>query len=222
MNADCTATGQRAVCRCRSGYIGDPFSACRLEPCSTNPCGTNADCTSSGQTAICKCQQNYVGDPYTNCRFDPCQSSPCGQGAICENNGRAAICKCPPQHIGDPYVSCRLDPCLQDACGPNADCARSGQRAICTCRSGYLGSPYSRYTRVMVEMVMTMLMARSGCRANPCQPGICGAGAECKDVGGRPVCECLPGHQGNPYSGCIQVYHLPLLLLSHPPPCHSS
>ena len=50
---------------------------------------------------------------------------------------------------------------------------------MCDCRRGYLGSPYSR----------------SGCRANPCAQGICGAGAECKDVGGRPVCECLPGHQ---------------------------
>ena len=109
VNADCTNSGQRAVCKCRPNYVGDPFSSCRLEPCSTNPCGVNADCTSSGSNAVCKCRPNYTGDPYTNCNFDPCSSNPCGQGAFCENNGRAAVCKCPPQHIGDPYVSCRWD-----------------------------------------------------------------------------------------------------------------
>ena len=41
--------GSRAVCRCREGYVGDPFVECRLEPCSTSPCGTNADCSSSGR-----------------------------------------------------------------------------------------------------------------------------------------------------------------------------
>merc|ERR1712027_154651 len=36
-----------------------------------------------------------------------------------------------------------------------------------------------------------------------CVEGVCGRGAECEDVGGRPVCKCLPGHHGNPYTGCI-------------------
>ena len=72
INADCSATGQvtadttnidhkniyitnhmpppqRAVCKCRPNYVGDPFSECRLEPCSTSPCGVNADCTASGR-----------------------------------------------------------------------------------------------------------------------------------------------------------------------------
>ena len=44
VNADCTNSGQRAVCKCRPNYVGDPFVSCRLEPCSTNPCGVNADC----------------------------------------------------------------------------------------------------------------------------------------------------------------------------------
>ena len=37
------------------GYIGDPFVNCQLEPCSTDPCGTNAECESQGRSAICKC-----------------------------------------------------------------------------------------------------------------------------------------------------------------------
>ncbi len=62
----------------------------------------------------------------------------------------------------------------------------------------------------MLSVVVDVVVAgspysRSGCRANPCVEGVCGHGAECKDVGGRPVCECLPGHQGDPYTGCVQV-----------------
>ncbi len=44
-------SGSRAVCRCRDGYVGDPFAECRLEPCATSPCGTNADCSSLGRSA---------------------------------------------------------------------------------------------------------------------------------------------------------------------------
>jgi hypothetical protein len=29
-----------------SGYVGDPFVDCQLEPCSQNPCGSNAECDS--------------------------------------------------------------------------------------------------------------------------------------------------------------------------------
>ena len=47
-------------------------------------------------------------------------------------------------------------------------------------------------------MILTILYrSRSGCRANPCVEGVCGRGAECEDVGGRPVCKCLPGHHVN-------------------------
>ena len=78
-NADCDSRGRSAVCRCRSGYVGDPFVNCQLEPCSQNPCGTNAECESQGRSAICKCPNGYSGDPYTNCIRDPCSTNPCGE-----------------------------------------------------------------------------------------------------------------------------------------------
>ena len=40
-------------------------------------------------------------------------------------------------------------------------------------------------------------------RAHPCVEGVCGPGAECEDVGGCPECQCLPGHHGDPNTGCI-------------------
>ncbi len=33
---------------------------------------------------------------------------------------------------------------------------------------------------------------------------ICGANAECSNEGGRPVCNCLSGHKGDPYTGCVR------------------
>lgn len=78
-NADCESRGRSAVCRCRSGYVGDPFVNCALEPCSQDPCGTNAECESQGRSAICKCPRGYTGDPYTNCVKDPCSTNPCGK-----------------------------------------------------------------------------------------------------------------------------------------------
>ena len=44
------------------------------------------------------------------------------------------------------------------------------------------------------NLYQPFIISRSGCRANPCVEGVCGRGAECEDVGGRPVCKCLPGH----------------------------
>nr|CAD7204573.1 unnamed protein product [Timema douglasi]CAD7413463.1 unnamed protein product [Timema poppensis] len=31
---------------------------------------------------------------------------------------------------------------------------------------------------------------------------VCGRNTQCSMVGGRPVCSCLPGHHGNPITGC--------------------
>ena len=64
-----------------SGYVGDPdpTTRCRLEPCSTDPCGIDAECESRGRQAVCKCPRGYQGDPYTRCSPDPCGEDPCGE-----------------------------------------------------------------------------------------------------------------------------------------------
>ena len=88
INADCSATGARAVCKCRPNYEGDPFVQCNLNPCQQSPCGINADCTATGQRAVCKCRGGYIGDPFSECRLEPCSTSPCGTNADCTSSGR--------------------------------------------------------------------------------------------------------------------------------------
>ena len=52
---------------------------------------------------------------------------------------------------------------------------------------------------------------RSGCRSDPCSVSqICGANAECRNTNGRPVCECLAGHKGDPYTSCVRGERDPL------------
>ena len=117
INADCSATGARAVCRCRPNYEGDPFVQCNLNPCQQSPCGVNADCTANGQRAVCRCRTNYVGDPFSGCRLEPCSTSPCGTNADCTSSGQTAVCKCKTNYVGDPYTNCRFDPCQSSPCG---------------------------------------------------------------------------------------------------------
>ncbi|KAE8746353.1 hypothetical protein FOCC_FOCC007025 [Frankliniella occidentalis] len=38
--------------------------------------------------------------------------------------------------------------------------------------------------------------------SDPCYPNPCGRNAQCREVNARPVCSCLPGHQGNPLTYC--------------------
>ena len=50
-----------------------------------------------------------------------------------------------------------------------------------------------------------IIFSRSGCLADPCSVvDICGANADCRNEGGRPVCECQSGHKGDPYTGCVR------------------
>ena len=88
INADCSATGARAVCKCRPNYEGDPFVQCNLNPCQQSPCGVNAECSATGQRAVCKCRANYIGDPFSACRLEPCSTNPCGINADCTASGR--------------------------------------------------------------------------------------------------------------------------------------
>ena len=47
-----------------------------------------------------------------------------------------------------------------------------------------------------------LIQFRAGCLADPCSVNdICGANAECSNQGGRPTCNCLSGHKGDPYTG---------------------
>ena len=57
----------------------------------------------------------------------------------------------------------------------------------------------------ILKKLKSNYFSRSGCLADPCSVvDICGANADCRNEGGRPVCECQSGHKGDPYTGCVR------------------
>jgi len=48
-----------------------------------------------------------------------------------------------------------------------------------------------------------------------CQPGPCGANADCYVTGSNEQCYCKNGYSGNPYDGCISIPTSPC----EPNPC---
>ncbi len=89
-NANCQATGNRAVCICQAGFFGDPFVACRPE------CVLNSECPSDKACINQKC-------------VDPCPGT-CGINAVCHVHNHFTICMCEEGFIGDPFTRCQLKP----------------------------------------------------------------------------------------------------------------
>ena len=56
-NAECTRSGDRAVCDCKRGYLGSPYSrsGCRANPCAQGICGAGAECKDVGGRPVCEC-----------------------------------------------------------------------------------------------------------------------------------------------------------------------
>jgi len=183
-NAECTVSGNRAVCTCRANTFGDPYTNCQVDPCQDGPCGINAECENTGSRAICKCPPGFNGDPFVRCNDNPCSVDPCGANADCEAQGNRAVCRCREGYEGDPFVQCSLNPCLTSPCGVNAECQESGTRAICKCLDGYEGDPFR------------------SCELNPCFNDPCGPNADCESRGRSAVCKCRPGYVGDPFVNC--------------------
>jgi hypothetical protein len=212
---------------CQQGYVCQSQRCVeKPDPCDPSPCGPNTECeVGRAGNPICRCLPTYIPQPDTitgcgrecerdpDCRQgmvcasyrcqprpDPCLPSPCGPNTQCNENRQGnPVCTClegfqpqPDTITGCGRVEARTpppDPCLPSPCGPNTRCDVNRQgNAVCTCLPGH--SP-------MPDTIQ-------GCeRIDPCQNnGPCGTNAECLARGDRADCQCLPGHQGDPYVAC--------------------
>ena len=135
LNADCSVRNHLPVCKCPSGYEGDPFRQCNkipevitnpeiIDPCFPSPCGSNTDCNTINRRASCKCMKGYFGDPYTGCRPECVSNSDCQANRACSN------LKC-------------IDPC-PGTCGVKARCQVVNHIPTCTCSQGYRGDPFTQ------------------------------------------------------------------------------
>lgn len=178
-NAQCQTTSHRPVCRCPSGWAGDPHTECYqcrfrsrpkvdqlFQPSNFNfldECQVDNDCPLD---KACKSQECV----------DPCLTTICGTRAQCEVDFHTAICVCPPGLQGNPLVAC-----IEAGCSSNPDCATT---EICDFVPG------SGFTRKECQPL--------------CRPGNCAQGAECSARDHREICTCRYPLIGDGHVSCVE------------------
>jgi hypothetical protein len=189
------------------------------DPCP-GVCGQNAECKVINHVPTCSCINNYQGDPFTRCnlilqtptespRVNPCSPSPCGPNSQCRETNGLAVCSCLPEYMGNP-PNCRpecstnqecpsdkachqykcTDPC-RGTCGRSAICEVRNHNPICRCPPDQIGDPFvSCQPAPKQQEPLTPI--------DPCRPSPCGLFAECRPIGDRASCSCLPSYIGAP------------------------
>lgn len=217
--AECKVQNHVALCRCPSGFIGNPYIDCKREP--QPECRQDPECSPRLACIENKCQ-------------DPCIIiQPCHVPSECRVDGtvpvRTMICVCPPGYISSGSGTCQpvkqISGCISDNecptdkacvhgicknpcnCGPHTDCQVRDHKPLCICRDTFIGNPeigcIPSGCRTNDEC-----LAHEACIDRQCVPvcdssrAICGKGATCYGINHRDVCECLPGFVGNARINC--------------------
>ena len=112
-SAECTVNSHRAVCKCPSGFTGDPYSRCVPSKTYTNLdlrmnkyLADNAFLVQRGECqhdTDCPDNRACIG----NQCLDPCNlNDPCGKNAQCQTTSHRPVCRCPNGWAGDPHSEC--------------------------------------------------------------------------------------------------------------------
>lgn len=227
-NSQCRIVNQQAVCSCVQGYLGAPPScrpecvvssdcprnlACNnqkcIDPC-TGTCGLRTQCQVVNHNPICSCLPRYSGDPFTRC--DPISKEYSRwinlfvEYWILSLNWKFYL-----------LVETSLEPvnpCQPSPCGPNAQCRVVNDSPSCTCLPEFIGSPPNCRPECVSnsECASHLACMKQKCR-DPC-PGACGSNTECRVVSHTPMCVCLNGYTGDPFTQCV-IQERKHLLLSY-------
>lgn len=178
--AQCSVINHVPTCTCNNGYIGDPFTICRLppeekptiyvDPCNPSPCGPNAQCRNVNEQAVCSCLPEYTGSP-PNCRPECVVNSECSQDKACHK------------------FKCR-NPC-NGVCGIDAECKVINHNPICNCPIRMTGDPFIRCYKEIIE-------TKPKLPTDPCEPSPCGPNSQCRRINDQASCSCLENYVGSP------------------------
>lgn len=205
---------QQAICSCLPNYVGSP-PGCRPEcvvssECPSNKacinnkcsdpcqgtCGLNTRCSVINHSPICSCTSGYTGDPFTRCYPIPRKQQ---SKLIMMIDTKKFLVAPPPQPVQVEHVN----PCVPSPCGANSECRNVGNVPSCICLPTFIGSPPNCRPECSVNSDCSSNLAciRDKCR-DPC-PGSCGISATCNVQNHIPICSCLDGYTGDPFTNCV-------------------
>lgn len=96
-------------------------------------------------------------------------------------------------------------PCIPSPCGPSSNCREVNGQAVCSCVQNYIGRPPNCRPECTTNSECTSSLACINDRCkDPC-PGACGFEALCHVINHSPVCSCMNGYTGDPFSGCTAI-----------------
>ena len=154
----------------------------------------NANCRVQNHIPTCTCNEGYIGDPFTACRLKPLREYNDACFNLTSYFAFLAI---------EPVIE--EDPCNPNPCGPNTNPPRNiGDRCQCTCLPGMIGSPPNCRPECIInaDCPTDKACINKKCQ-DPC-PGLCGVNAKCNVRNHVPICICLPGFIGDPFSQCYR------------------
>lgn len=222
-NSICRVVSDRATCSCLENYIGAPPS-CRpecvlssecgqdkacinqkcLDPCP-GTCGFNARCQVINHNPICSCGHGMIGDPFTKCE-DRGNFYQYVLILLTNVSMNVEFYTCILILIGIEIRPMPINPCLPSPCGANAECRVVDNRPVCSCESGMLGAPPQCRPECLIHEDCPSVLACVGKKCkDPCI-GSCGFNAVCYVQNHQPMCSCMTGFEGDPFSGCNPIH----------------
>lgn len=104
----------------------------------------------------------------------------------------------------EPVKTTPSNPCYPSPCGPNAVCKEINESPSCSCLPDYQGSPPNCRPECASnnECPSNKACISMKCK-DPC-PGVCGQNSECRVVSHTPMCICVAGFTGDPFTQCSQ------------------
>lgn len=132
-NAECTPVNHGIECKCRGGFVGNPYIECT----HIQGCRSDSECSSSEACVNGKCDS-------------PCE---CGAFALCDVINHKAVCSCPPGYTGNARIGCQppSNPCDPNPCGYNALCELDRGNPVCYCPRGLTGNPFKNCSKYSFE-----------------------------------------------------------------------
>lgn len=97
------------------------------------------------------------------------------------------------------------NPCIDNPCGPNSQCRVVGNQGACSCLPNYIGRPPNCRPECTInaECASNKACINELC-VDPCI-GKCGENTLCSVVKHNPVCNCISGYEGDPFTRCTVI-----------------